>query len=90
MALSSIAGMIMFILGTLMLLLELVAQARKTFGGGEGGRGGAERAGAAKDSIEAVTKLLEAFNKFSDSMQRLLLGTALMIGGLYLLSNKPF
>jgi len=88
MALSSIAGMIMFILGTLMLLLELIAQARKTFGAPQGGRESV--AAATKDTVEAVAKLLEAFNKFSDSMQRLLLGTALMIGGLYLLSNKPF
>ena len=88
MALSSIAGMIMFILGTLMLLLELIAQARKTFGTPQGGR--ESIAVATKDTMEAVAKLLEAFNKFSDSMQRLLLGTALMIGGLYLLSNKPF
>ena len=43
-----------------------------------------------KEAVDAITKLLEAFSKFSEEVQFLILGSGCIMAGLYLLSNKPF
>jgi hypothetical protein len=49
-----------------------------------------ESLGQIKDTAEALTKLAEAFAKFSEDMQYLILATGCLIGGIYLLQNQPF
>lgn len=43
-----------------------------------------------KDTVDGIKKLLEVFEKFSEDIQFLLLGSGCILAGLFLLANKPF
>ena len=82
---SQIAGWILFIIGILMYLIILIERIRKLFQP-------TKRADfdSIEDTVDAIRKLLEAFSKFSDDMQFLLLASGCLIAGIYLLKNTPF
>jgi hypothetical protein len=82
---SQIAGWILFGLGTLMYLLMLVKKAQSLRGGDR-----RESPSQIKDTVEALARLAEAFTKFSEDIQYLILATGCLIAGLYLLQNQPF
>lgn len=82
---SAIAGWILFTIGVVIYLVSIVARVKKMFGPGE-----EEGIEVIKETAEALTALAEAFSKFSDDMQFLLLGTGCLVAGIYLLQNRPF
>ena len=82
---SLIAGWVLFAIGVIIYLVSIWARAQKLLGAGE--RGKLE---VFKETAEAVGKLVEAFSKFSEDMQFLLLGTGCLIAGIYLLQSRPF
>ena len=84
MALSQIIGLVLVVIGVVMYAFSIWGYYQK--------KKQAQKRGLSeiKETIEAVTKLLEAFAKFSDDMQFLLLATGILFAGLYLLPNKQF
>ena len=85
---SLVAGWILFALGAAMYIISIWGRVKNLLGGGaEAGVRGLEEI---KDAAEAITKLAEAFAKFSEEIQFLLLGTGALAAGIYLLTNRPF
>jgi hypothetical protein len=82
---SAIAGWILFGIGVLMYLVALVDRVRKMFG-----PGGRESVAGLKDTVAAIAKLAEAFAKFSEDIQYLLLASGCLAAGIYLLQARPF
>jgi hypothetical protein len=82
---SLIAGWILFAVGLVIYGVSIWARIRKMLGAGE-----EESLAVIKETAEALAELAEAFSKFSEEMQFLLLGTGCLIGGIYLLQNRPF
>ncbi len=42
------------------------------------------------DTVQAITKLIEALHKLSETVQLMIIGSASIAGGIYLLAAKPF
>jgi hypothetical protein len=82
---SLIAGWVLFIIGVLMYLASLVGRIQKMRR-----RDRLESLAEIKDTVEALAKLAEAFSKFSEDIQYLLLATGCLIAGIYLLQSRPF
>lgn len=85
---SLIAGWVLFVIGIIMYLVAIWGRVQKMRGAG--GEEGVRDLGDIRDTAEAVAQLAEAFAKFSEDIQFLLLGTGALIAGLYLLVNQPF
>jgi hypothetical protein len=83
---STIAGWILFGVGILIYLVSIWARIQKL----TKRREEAIDLASIEDTAKAVAKLVEAFSKFSEDMQFLLLGSGCLVAGLYLLQNKPF
>jgi hypothetical protein len=92
MSLSTLAGSIMFILGSALLVLEIVLQFKDALKRDDRAAGNLEAKSIEQieDLVTAAAMLMAAFSRFSERIQRLILGTALMLGGAYLISNQPF
>jgi hypothetical protein len=84
MALSQIIGLVLVVIGVVMYAFSIWGYYQKRT---QKQRGGLSEI---KETLDALTKLLEAFAKFSDDMQFLLVATGILFAGLYLLQNKPF
>jgi uncharacterized membrane protein YiaA len=84
---SQIAGWTLFGLGVIIYLIAIWERVRSRT---TPSKEGLESLREIKETAEAITKLAEAFSKFSEEIQFLLLGTGLLIAGIYLLSNQPF
>lgn len=82
---SLIAGWILFAIGVVIYVISIWARVQKLLGAGE-----EEGLEVIKETADAITRLAEAFSKFSEDMQFLLLGTGCLIAGIYLLQNRPF
>ena len=80
------AGWILFGLGVLMYLLIIVQRFMKLISSNKEG----VDFGPIEKTADAIAKLAEAFSKFSEDIQFLLLGTGCLAVGIYLLTNKPF
>lgn len=90
---SLIAGWILFTVGVLMYLVSLWGRV-KTLRSGSSSSSAEEEleldAGELTKLAEAAAKLVEAFTKFSEEIQFLLLGSGCLAAGIYLLQNRPF
>jgi hypothetical protein len=85
---SQIAGWILFGIGLIMYAVIIWGRIRRLLQG----ETVTKRLGldSIKDLTDAIAKLVEVFAQLSDDMQFLILATALVAAGLYLLSAKPF
>ena len=84
MALSQIIGLFLVVVGVVMYVFSIWGYVQKRRQRQQ------ESLADIKATIYVVTKLLEAFAKFSEDMQFLLVATGILFAGLYLLQNKPF
>ena len=85
---SQIAGWVLFAVGLVMYAVVIWGRIRRLMSGGS------LRADLGLDTIkdvtDAIAKLAEVFAKLSEDMQFLVLATALLAAGLYLLTVRPF
>lgn len=80
---SQISGWILFAVGVLMYLVSIWRRLQQRTRREESLRD-------IKDTVKALTELLDAFSKFSEDIQFLLLATGCLVVGIYLLQSKPF
>jgi hypothetical protein len=85
---SQIAGWVLFGIGLIMYAVIIWGRIRRLLAG----ETLTKRLGldSIKDLTDAIAKLVEVFAQLSDDMQFLVLATALLAAGLYLLTAKPF
>lgn len=85
---SQIAGWTLFGIGLIMYVVIIWGRIRRLMAG----ESLAKRLGldTIKDLTDAIAKLAEVFAQLSDDMQFLVLATALLAAGLYLLTARPF
>ncbi len=82
---SGIAGWVLFILGVAGYLVSLWGYVQK-----RQSKQRLESLTEIKETVEAIAKLAEAFAKFSEDIQFLLISSGFLFGGIYLLVNQPF